>query len=157
MTSPTARNPFGVPDVPEPFAADVLAFATTAILDGSDIDDNARPWAGADERAAGALEGDWQSRWRGAADPTIPGDTPETWKPGVGELKIAGDRFYLKFDWNGGIRKGLIEARREHGNRLVGKYINLTNPEITRPWIGLIINNARIDGRFPEGRLDFRR
>ena len=157
MTSLIVRNPFGVMDVPEPFSVDVAAFATTALLDGAETDDNAKPWANADERAASALEGFWQSRWRGAADPTIPGDTPHTWKQGTGELRFAGDRLYLKFDWNSGIRKGLIEARRANANRLVGKYINLTNPDITRPWIGLIVDNARIDGRFPEGRLDFRR
>jgi hypothetical protein len=71
--------------------------------------------------------------------------------------RIANDRVYLKFDWNDGVRKGLIEARREGARRLVGKYINLSAPEITRPWIGLIVSNDRIDGRFPEGRLDFRR
>jgi hypothetical protein len=41
--------------------------------------------------------------------------------------------------------------------RLVGKYINLSNPAITRPWIGLIVSERRIDGRWPQGRLDFRR
>ena len=43
------------------------------------------------------------------------------------------------------------------GARLVGKYINLTDPKITRPWIGLIVSNQRIDGRWTGGRLDFRR
>jgi hypothetical protein len=51
----------------------------------------------------------------------------------------------------------LIDARRESGNRLVGKYINLTNPAIMRPWIGLVVDTTRIDGCFPNGRLDFRR
>jgi hypothetical protein len=47
------------------------------------------------------------------------------------------------------------EINRLH--RLVGKYINLTDPAISRPWTGLVVSNDRIDGRFPEGRLDFRR
>jgi hypothetical protein len=55
------------------------------------------------------------------------------------------------------MRRGLIDARREGANGLVGKYINLNNPEIMRPWIGLIVDNRRIDGRWPLGRLDFRR
>ena len=38
-----------------------------------------------------------------------------------------------------------------------GKYINLTDPKVTRPWIGLIVSNRRIDGRWTGGRLDFRR
>ena len=58
--------------------------------------------------------------------------------------------------WNGGARRGLIDAHRE-GTRLVGKYINLTDPKVTRPWIGLIVSNRRIDGRWTGGRLDFRR
>jgi hypothetical protein len=71
-------------------------------------------------------------------------------------MKAGGDRIYLLFDWEGGARRGLIDARRE-GTRLVGKYINLTDPKVTRPWIGLIVNNLRIDGRWTGRRLDFRR
>jgi hypothetical protein len=44
------------------------------------------------------------------------------------------------FDWDNGARRGLIDAHRE-GRRLVGKYTNLTDPKITRPWIGLIVSN----------------
>jgi hypothetical protein len=51
----------------------------------------------------------------------------------------------------------LIEAKRDGRDRLVGKYINLTDPKIVRPWIGLIVNDRRIDGRWTGGRLDFRR
>jgi hypothetical protein len=153
MASSSTENPFGVIDVPAPFDADVAAFAETATLNGAADDENAEAWV----TRAGAIEGAWQSRWRGAADPTIPGDAPDKWKQGAGEVRVANDRVYLKFDWNGGVRRGLIEARREGANRLVGKYINLTDPKITRPWIGLIVDSDRIDGRFPEGRLDFRR
>jgi hypothetical protein len=46
---------------------------------------------------------------------------------------------------------------RENRQRLVGKYINLSNPAITRPWVGLIVSDQRIDGRWTNGRLDFRR
>jgi hypothetical protein len=28
---------------------------------------------------------------------------------------------------------------------------------ITRPWVGLVVDATRIDGCFPNGRLDFRR
>ncbi len=40
---------------------------------------------------------------------------------------------------------------------MVGKYINLSDPSVTQPWIGLIVSEERIDGRWPAGRLDFRR
>jgi len=154
MAPSIVENPFGVMDVPDAFGAEVIAFADAATLDGAADDDNAAAWSGT---ATNAIEGAWNSRWRGAADPTIPGDAPDRWKQGAGDVRVANDRVYLKFDWNGGVRKGLIEARREGANRLVGKYINLSDPKITRPWIGLIVSNERIDGRFPEGRLDFRR
>lgn len=104
-----------------------------------------------------SIEGDWSSRWNGGADPTIAGDAPDKWKQGRGRARAVGDRVYFYFEWNSGARQGLIDAKREGAQRLVGKYINLTSPAITRPWIGLIVDRKRIDGRFPEGRLDFRR
>ena len=72
-------------------------------------------------------------------------------------MRTVGDRVYLLFDWDNGARRGLIDAQREGATKLVGKYINLTDPKVTRPWIGLIVNNERIDGRWTGGRLDFRR
>jgi hypothetical protein len=67
-----------------------------------------------------------------------------------------GDCLYLLLDWGNGARLGLIAAHRKD-TRLVGKYINLTDPQVTHPWIGLIMSNQRIDGRWTGGRLDFRR
>jgi hypothetical protein len=154
----TQRNPFGVMDVPTPNDEEVTQFARTATLDGSTDDENATAWSVADSGGErGAIEGRWSARWNGGADPTIPGDSADKWKQGGAEVKIAGDRVYLYFDWDSGARKGMIDARRDGPQRLVGKYINLSNPAITRPWIGLIVNDQRIDGRWTQGRLDFRR
>jgi len=153
----TKRNPFGLMDVPDPHAADVTQFAGNTTLDGSADDVNAAAWGAAESTQVETIEGNWSSRWNGGADPTIAGDSADKWKQGQGEARIAGDRVYLYFDWDSGNRKGLIDARREGPQRLVGKYINLTSPSITRPWVGRIVDNRRIDGRFPEGRLDFRR
>jgi hypothetical protein len=153
----TKRNPFGVMDVPDPIDADVTQFAGNTTLDGSADDVNAAAWGAAESTQVETIEGNWSSRWNGGADPTIAGDSADKWKQGQGEARIAGDRVYLYFDWDSGNRKGLIDARREGPQRLVGKYINLTSPSITRPWVGRIVDNRRIDGRFPEGRLDFRR
>ena len=152
------RNPYGVMDVPDPNDSEVEDFAAHARLDGSDGDDNASRWndPGVDG-APGALPEDWSSRWNGGADPTIPGDVPETWKHGRGEVRFVADRVYLLFDWADGSRRGLIDAKVEAGGKLVGKYINLTAPEVTRPWCGLIVGDDRIDGRWTNGRLDFRR
>ena len=151
------RNPFDVMDVPNPNDQEVLDFATGAKLAGTSDDENAKAWAASDDRDQyGTIEGNWSSRWNGGADQTIPGDAANKWKQGQAEAKAAGDRLYLLFDWGNGARRGLIDAHRE-GTRLVGRYINLTDPMVTRPWVGLIVSNQRIDGRWTGGRLDFRR
>jgi len=155
-TNIVIRNPFGTMDVPDPGDCDVMHYAIIAALAGDVADGNAAQWASI-PASSDPLEGDWASRWNGGADPTIAGDTPETWKQGRAEVRVAGDRVYLKFDWDGGRRHGLIDAAREGGYGLIGKYINLTNPVIVSPWVGLIVDAARIDGCFPNGRLDFRR
>ncbi|WP_063685912.1 hypothetical protein [Bradyrhizobium stylosanthis] len=154
-TNIVIRNPFGTMDVPEPNDRDVMDYAATATLAGDAADLNAAAWASI-ATPSDRLEGVWASRWNGGADPTIAGDTPEAWKDGRAEVRVAGERIYLRFDWDHGRRHGLIDASRE-GTRLVGKYINLTNPAIMRPWVGRVIDAGRIDGRFPNGRLDFRR
>ena len=155
---PATRNPFGVMDVPTPNDDDVVQYARNTVPEESAADENAKPWSvGEASYQRGAIEGEWSSRWNGAADPTIEGDTPDKWKQGRGEAKIVGDRVYLLFDWDSGKRRGLIDARREGPRRLVGKYINLNNPEITVPWVGLVVSDQRIDGYFAQGRVDFRR
>ncbi|RWQ33664.1 MAG: hypothetical protein EOS21_29150 [Mesorhizobium sp.] len=152
------RNPFGVLDVPAPNDEEVSAFAAGVQLDGIASDENAEAWDAEGGRDSNdTIEGSWSSRWNGGADPTIPGDAKDKWKPGRAEVKTVGERVYLLFDWDHGARKGLVDARREGANGLVGKYINLTDPEITRPWVGLIVSSQRIDGKWPGGRLDFRR
>lgn len=90
-------------------------------------------------------------------DSTIKGDARNKWKQGRAEVRTEGERVYLLFDWDHGARRGLIDAWCTGATRLVGKYINLGDPAITRPWIGLIASNRRIDGKWPGGRLDFRR
>ncbi|MCP3462329.1 MULTISPECIES: hypothetical protein [unclassified Bradyrhizobium] len=150
------RNPFGTMDVPEPNDHDVITYAATATLGGGEDDGNAAQWASM-PAASDPLDGAWASRWSGGADPTILGDAPDKWKQGRAELRVAGNRIYLRFDWDDGRRHGLIDAVRDGADRLVGKYINLTDPGITRPWVGRVVDAARIDGCFPNGRLDFRR
>jgi hypothetical protein len=155
-TNIVIRNPFGTMDVPAPDDRDVMDYAAIAALAGDAADVNAAAWA-AIAAQSDPLDGIWASRWNGGADPTIAGDTPEAWKAGRAEVRVAGERIYLRFDWDHGRRHGLIDAARDRAGRLVGKYINLTNPVITRPWVGLVVDATRIDGCFPNGRLDFRR
>jgi hypothetical protein len=152
------RNPFGVMDVPNSGDQEVLEFAASTMLDGSTDDENANAWSRSNDRSHhDVIAGNWSSRWNGGIDSTIPGDAADKWKRGRAEVRMAGRQVHLLFDWDRGLRKGLIEARREGANRLVGRYLNLSDPTVTRPWIGLIVCNQRIDGRWPMGRLDFRR
>jgi hypothetical protein len=145
-------------DVPNPNDQEVAAFAAVAELEGSEDDENAVTWNTIPApNPCDTIEGIWSSRWNGGVDNTIPGDAKGKWKQGQAEVRIVGERVYLLFDWHHGARRGLIDAEREDANRVVGKYVNLTNPAITRPWIGLIVSNQRIDGRWSGGRLDFRR
>ena len=101
------RNPFGVMDVPNPNDQEVLEFATRAKLAGTSDDENAKAWtAPSDRDHYDAIEGNWSSRWNGGADPTIPGDAANKWKQGEAEVKAAGDRLYLQFDWDNGCAEG---------------------------------------------------
>ena len=140
-------------DVPGPNDADVIAFAAATRLAGGPDDDNAKSWSALGGQPD-TVDGHWSSRWNGGADPTIAGDAADKWKQGPAEVTTIADRVYLFFTWSDGVRKGLIDAQRD-GARLTGKYINLTDPKITRPWVGLIVSNQRIDGRWTGGRLDF--
>jgi len=156
-SSPASRNPFGVQDAPDPNGSGVDDFAAQVHLSGSAEDPNARAWRSSPGDEQDSMEGAWSSRWNGGADPAIAGDTEEAWKQGRGELRVVGDRVYLLFDWGGGARQALIDARRDGPNTLMGRYVNLSDPAITQPWAGLIVDNRRIDGHWPHGRLDFQR
>jgi hypothetical protein len=152
------RNPFGVMDVPDPDDRDVAEFAAHAHLSGDADDHNAADWGEHGSRESyDTIDGTWSSRWNGGADPTIPNDAADKWKQGHSETRTVGDRVYILFDWDRGARKGLIDARRDGVQRLIGKYVNISDPAIIRPWVGLIVNNRRLDGRWSGGRLDFRR
>lgn len=149
------RNPFGVMDVHEPNDKEVEQFALSIAVEDNADDNNAAAWHR--HCSSSPIEGLWSSRWNGGIDPTILGDSADVWKQGIGEVRLAHARIYLRFDWDGGRRRGMIDARRDGANRLVGKYINLTSPEILAPWVGIIVDTGRIDGYFPSGRIDFRR
>lgn len=152
-----SRNPFGVEDAPDPEGADIEAFAESIELHGGPDDPNAPAWGTSVNDASSSIVGAWSSRWNGGADPTIPDDSEAAWKRGKATVRVAGSRFYLLFDWDGGARQALLDVRYVDPDTLVGRYINLSNPAITQPWVGLIVDNRRIDGRWPNGRLDFRR
>lgn len=149
MPGPAPATPFGVRDAPDPDGPDIAILAAQATLDGSGDDDNAGTWNPTQTNADfTTLAGDWSSRWNGDGF---------DWMLGEGELRLRDDRVYILFDWDDGTHQGLIDAQRDGHHRLVGRYLNLSDPSITSPWVGLIVNDHRIDGRHSGGRIDFRR
>ena len=134
------RNPFGVQDVTGWDDREVDEFAARAPREPMPDDANAAAWS---------TQG-WSSRWNGGA-------AGSEWKDGRAQIAQRGERFYALFEWDGATGRGLIEARADRAGRLVGRYLNLGNPAITRPWVGLVVEEGRIDGYWPLGRLDFRR
>ncbi|MGH6814989.1 MAG: hypothetical protein ACREC6_04735, partial [Hyphomicrobiaceae bacterium] len=142
------RNPFGVPDVLDPYGADVRSFAARIRLLGGSSDQNASQWA---ERAPdgkrGSLDGTWSGRW--------------THGNGKAQVREANGRLYVLYTDSTGRMAGrtwLLEAIREGGNRLVGRWVQLANPSDTGPFVGIIVDDERIDGTWGGGaRWDFRR
>ena len=156
MRSP--RNPFGVLDAPDPNGQDIDEFAAQVQPSDSSVDAKALVRnASRDDEPYRSMEGHWLSRWNGGVEPTMVGDTEDTWKPGTGELRVVGDRVYVLFDWADGARQALLDAKRDGPDTLIGRYVDLGDPTNTSPWRGLILDNRRIDGRWTNGRLDFHR
>ncbi|MBL8798779.1 MAG: DUF1963 domain-containing protein [Planctomycetia bacterium] len=142
-------NPFGIPDVPDPDGQDVQAFAAQVELPGDDDCMDTEPWSlsrSADD--PGTLDGDWESRW-------YHGPQAWNWEYGVALLQSVKDRIYVLFADER--RDYLIDLRRQGNDLLVGRYVNVGNPEDSGPWAGRIEGPERIVGRWAHGRWDFAR
>ena len=94
-TNIVIRNPFGTMDVPAPDDRDVMEYAATAALAGDAADVNAAAW-GSIAAPSDPLEGAWASRWNGGADPTIAGDTPETYLNRGAGIEHVGSRIICR-------------------------------------------------------------
>ena len=143
------RNPFGVEDVPDPYGEDVKQFAAAARLPGGPNDKNAAQWVRTvTEARTNGIDGEWAGRWEAGV--------------GVARIKTVRGRVYVLYTDKEGQFQGrswLLEAVRE-GNRLVGRWHQVGNPGDTGPYVGLIVNDERIDGMWgggDGGRWDFRR
>lgn len=137
------RNPFSVTDVPDPTGSDVEAFAERTPPVDLENDENAMAWVAIATNTDG-LDGAWSSRWRTGHD---------AWNQGVATIHIQGDRVFILYKDTGTY---LIEGVRR-GNKIVGRYAGIDNPNDTSPWVGVLVNDYRIDGFWNEGRWDFRR
>lgn len=94
------------------------------------------------------LDGIWVTRWGGGA---ARGD----WVQGIARVQIYNPYFYaLTHD---GRADCLIAAKILDSDQLAGRYINLGSPREVLPWVGLIVDENRIDGFWTEGRWDLRR
>jgi uncharacterized protein (TIGR03067 family) len=146
----TPRNPFGLPDVADPFGADVQALAAETKLPGGPYDPNAEQWvAQATKGSKDSLDGEWFCRWR---EPGTAG-----WQytvKGTAQIKTVGERvFFLYADHEGRI---LLETRRQ-GNRLVGREWKVDKGEYW-PCVFEIVSPERLDGTYGgQSRFDFRR
>jgi hypothetical protein len=137
------RNPFSVPDVHDPSGPDVEAFAERVPAGATDGDENAMAWVTITTTDEG-LDGAWSSRWRTSND---------DWAQGVATLSVQGDKVFILYRDAGTY---LFEGVRR-GDRIIGRYVNIINPGDSSPWVGVIVNNYRIDGHWGRGRWDFRR
>jgi len=143
------RNPFKVQDVPDPDGEDVKAFSAKVKLEGDAKDANAKQWVeDATAGKKGSLDGEWSSRWNG-------GKADADWISGTARVKSVGDRVYILYSDR--TNTYLIDARREGKNRLVGRYVNTNVAKDTSPWVGVVVDNERIDGVWSQGRWDLRR
>jgi hypothetical protein len=145
---PATRNPFGVVDVLAPDGKDVHLLAATVKLPGDAKDANAAAWGKKLTDQPKSIDGEWSGRWNG-------GSVEDKWSSGTAKIKTVGDRVYILYQE--GDYKYLIDARKDGKNRLVGKYLNLQEHQDTYPWVGVVIDNERIDGMWTDGRWDFRR
>lgn len=143
------RNPFKAKDVRDPDGKDVQAFAAEVKLPGDDKDPNAEQWA--DNATAGkkeSLDGEWSSRWNG-------GSAEKEWITGTATVKQVGSRVFILHKDQ--FSTYLIDAKLQAESRLVGRYQNQKINGDSRPWVGKIVNDERIDGEWTEGRWDLRR
>jgi len=98
-----------------------------------------------------SIAGDWFSRWNG-------GTSRGSWRTGTATVLKTGNYVLLwhREDYTDS-HPYVIISKHEGENRLIGRYINLLFPSDSSPWLGLIINNKRIDGYWSKGKWDFRR
>jgi hypothetical protein len=143
------RNPFEVKDVPNPDGEDVQAFAREAKLPADKKDDNAPQWSEkVTEGKPGTLDGEWSCRWSSV------GGGVTNWYFGTATVRTVKDRVYILCKDETGTF--LIDTLRK-GNRLVGRYMGIWSNSDSTPWVGVIVDNERIDGIWSGGRWDLRR
>lgn len=133
---------------------DILKLVAKSKLDGNEDDQNATDWTnGTNKKKALSIEGDWLSRWYGGA-------AGGNWREGSSKILETGGYVLVWYIENASKEfpyPFMIIAKRGGKNRLIGRYVNLRYLDDSSPWVGLIVDNRRIDGQWELGRWDFRR
>lgn len=109
---------------------------------------------GARAREYRSIDGFWRSRWTlvpnkqgmtTASEPVV-----HDWHEGTAFLHTVGD--WVLIEHQDDTNRYVIRARRVCEKRLVGRYMNAGHRTDTHPWVGIIVNNHRIDGYWPIDR-----
>jgi hypothetical protein len=107
-----------------------------------------------------SIDGFWSSRWRVRRKSGIRAwfANWSAWQEGTALIRTLDDWAFIEYEDN--TNKYVIRARRIDEKRLVGRYMNCTLQADNTPWVGIIVDNRRIDGFWSgrcDGRWDFRR
>lgn len=123
------------------------AFSNTAIVCRDDMGE----WSHNRLAEGDPLDGAWSSRWNG-------GTAGNEWRVGHAAITVTGRYTVATYrDSEGYRRTYVLIAERLDDARLCGRYFSLDKPFESSPWVGVIVNDSRIDGRWEQGRWDFRR
>lgn len=129
---------------------DIRRFADAIEFAGDPHDPNALAWAKHVNAKSDLefLDGVWASRW----NQDVGG---HAWQTGVATIATHKQYFILlhtdpRFEY-------LMAGQRDERGWLVGRHFNLSDLRDTSPWVGQIVSNHRIDGRWNMGRWDLQR
>jgi hypothetical protein len=144
-----SRNPFGVRDVSNLDGLDIVNFAQNVALEDSANNQNILAWTDEESKEEFlTIDGKWEGRWNS-------GFMGRNFYQGTAFIKSVADKIYILYQDSTNFY--LIGAKKVNENYLWGRYMNLSYPDDSTPWVGYLVNNCRIDGQWTQGRWDFRR
>jgi hypothetical protein len=133
QTSATGQSP--TIDISDPLGSDVLEFATIVMFDDEP--------KGSIQKIAGI----WTSQWNRQGGPFYKGTATV--------LVYSGNWITIVYQGDDG-GQYLLKAKLID-NKLVGRYANINVKSDTTPWVGIIVDDNRIDGKWTGGEWNFTR
>jgi len=135
--------------VPDPLGMDVMNFEVAVDFVKNANHFNSTNWSRLKgNKGYESIEGFWSSRWFNDSSQSI------KWYEGTSHL-ISSNSWILIYHEDS-TSQYVIKAK-QFGSKLIGRYVNMKIKTDTSPWIGLVVSNRRIDGKWLEGDWDFRR